>query len=759
MRGNRQVQLEDKMRMSASKAILRGLIFAILLSVLVYFLPAAMAQEAEQEEVGIEEVVVTARRREERLQEVPLSIAAFSAADIEAKSLVSLRDVGQFTTNFSFYNQGQAGNSGSVVYIRGIGQSDPNVFWDPGVGIYLDGVFMGRMQGIDLGLLDMERIEVLRGPQGTLFGKNTIGGAVSLVTTKPGDEFTGYAEVTAGNYDRIDGKFSVDIPITPGVFVMKLAGSSQNRDGFGKRLDWATGEQIDEMGDVDRLNGRAAFNWTPSENVGVQFSLDTAKIREFGAVREVIKFTEPPIAGLLNLFIDPQYSAENFATDSYSTSYASGSNANELDAWGAALVVDWGLGAMDLKSITSYRENEAYNGTDPDGSIYDLIDLIQDVDQDQFSQEFQLGGLSFDDKLDWVVGLYYFEEDAFSDEKLLVYRELLDFIGLDLSFQRRIWVNNKSYAAFGQGTYNVNEKLGLTGGLRYTYEKKDVGRDQLRQETGGILVPYDELDETYSAVSPRVSVDYKWSPDLMTYFSIAGGFKSGGINGTATSDAAFVPFDPEYVWTYELGLRSEAMDNRLRFNASFFYSDYEDIQFTVIRGDPDTGQPLTVIDNAAKATIKGFEMEVMAVPTPQLLLTAALGYIDAEYTDVEPGLPISTATQFVKTPEWSGTISAQYTFPLAGSSEIVGRVDWAYKSEIHHDQLNSPVGLQDSYGLLNARLSYTSNDNKWSLSLFGTNLTDERYIMAATDLSNTLAFGEVQWARPKEWGVSFRYNF
>jgi len=746
------------MRFSTSKSILSGTMLFIIASAVVSQSPVAVAQEAEQEEFNIEEVVVTARRREERLQEVPLSIAAFSAAEIEAKSLVSLRDVGQFTTNFSFYNQGQAGNSGAVVYIRGIGQSDPNIFWDPGVGIYLDGVFMGRMQGVDLSLLDLERIEVLRGPQGTLFGKNTIGGAVSLVTTKPGDELSGYAEATVGSYDRLDGRFSVDIPISEG-FAMKLAGSSQNRDGFGKRLDWFTGDQIDEMGDVDRLNGRAAFNWTPSENVGVLFSLDSAKIREFGAVREVILFTEPPLAGLMNMFVDPQYNADNFATDRYSTSYASNSNANELDAWGASLIVDWGLAKVDFKSITSYRENESVNGTDPDGSFYNLIDLIQDVDQDQFSQEFQLSGLSFGDKLDWVAGLYYFEESAFSDEKLLVYRELLDIISLDISFERLIWVDNKSYAAFGQGTYNVNEKLGLTGGLRYTYEDKAVGRAQLRQETGSILVPFSATGETYSDVTPRLSIDYKWSTRLMTYASFAGGYKSGGINGGATSDAAFVPFDPEYVWTYELGLRSESADQRLRFNASLFYSDYEDIQFTVIRGDPDTGQPITVVDNAAKARIKGFEMEFMAVPTPRLLLSAALGYIDAEYTELEEGLPISTDTKFVKTPEWSGTISAQYTVPLASGARFDGRIDWAYKSDIEHDQLNSPVGLQEAYGLLNARLSYTSVDNKWSLSLFGTNLTDERYIMAATDLSNTLAFGEVQWARPSEWGVSFRYNF
>ncbi len=747
------------MRISASKAILWGSIFLVSFSVLLVQIPVALAQEAGDEGFVIEEVTVTARKREERLQEVPLSISAFSAADIEAKSLVSLRDIGQFTPNFNFFNQGQAGNSGAVIYIRGIGQSDPNIFWDPGVGIYVDGVFMGRMQGVDFSLLELERVEVLRGPQGTLFGKNTIGGAVNVVTVKPNDEFSAYVDFTIGKYDRIDGRANVNIPVAPGVFAMKFMASSQNRDGFGKRLDWNTGEKIDEMGDQDRLNARADFKWTPSETVQVLLSLDGAKIREFGAVREAIKFTEPPIAQLFNLFAVPPYSAETFATEDHFTSFASNSNANELDAWGAALTVDWDFGNVGLKSITSYRETEAKNGTDPDGSFYDIINLIQDVDQDQFSQEFQLSGLSFNDRLDWIAGLYYFTESAFSIEQLLVYRELLDIIGLDINFNRRIWIDNKSYAAFGQGTFAVNEKLGLTAGLRYTYEDKWVARDRFRPFTGDVIVPVGNASQTYSAFSPRLSVDYQWSNVLMTYLSAARGFKSGGLNGVSVTDSEFVPFDPEYVWTYELGMRSEWLDQRLRLNASAYFSDYTDIQFTVIRGDPETGRPATTIDNAAKAEIKGFEIELVAMPVSQLLLTAGVGYTDAKYTKLDEGLPITLDTRFVKTPKWSTTLSAQYSVPLSGGAEIVGQVDWAYKSKINHDQLNSLVGLQEAYSLLNARLTYASTDDKWSVSLFGTNLTDERYIMAATDLSDTLAFGEVQWARPREWGLNFRYNF
>ena len=287
-------------------------------------------QVYSQDDLAIEEITVTARKREERLQEVPLSISAYSAADIESKSLASLKDIGQFTPNFSFSNQGQAGSSGSVVFMRGIGQADPNISWDPGVGIYVDGVYLGRMQGIDLGLMDLERVEVLRGPQGTLFGKNTIGGAVNVVTTKPGDEFSASAEITTGRYDRLDGKVNVNVPLIPDVLAMKVAVSSQNRDGFGKRIDFNSGEKIDEMGDRERMNGRVSINWTPSEDVGILFSLDGAKIKEYGAVREVQLFTSPPLAGLMNMFVPIAYNAANFATDSHFTSFANGENGAPL---------------------------------------------------------------------------------------------------------------------------------------------------------------------------------------------------------------------------------------------------------------------------------------------------------------------------------------------------------------------------------------------------------------------------------------------
>ncbi len=294
---------------------------------------------------------------------------------------------------------------------------------------------------------------------------------------------------------------------------------------------------------------------------------------------------------------------------------------------------------------------EAVSGADPDGSIYGIIDFATFIDHDQFSQELQLSGLSIDERLKWVFGVYYFQEDAFNENPVDVYRELRDFIGLDISFTTRSWVENKSYAVFGQGTYEITDKLSLTGGLRYTYDKKDVTRDRFRHFSGLVFVPLDSLDKNWDAVTGRAGAEYQWNDDVMTYASVARGFKSGGINARSLAENDFLPFDPEFIWTYEVGLRSEWFDRRLRFNASLYYSDYSDIQFTVIQGDPDTGEPITVVDNAAKARIKGFEADLIVAPAPGLTLTAGVGLIDTEYTRVDPGTPITTDTKFTQTPK------------------------------------------------------------------------------------------------------------
>lgn len=712
---------------------------------------------AEKTETGrniIEEVIVTARRREENLQDVPISISAYSAADMEARSFTNLRDLGEFTPNFNFYNHGDTGQTSAVVVIRGVGQTGANIYMDPGVGVYIDGVYLGRMQGVDFDLMDLERVEVLRGPQGTLFGKNTMGGVINMISARPGDDFSGSVELTTGRFNRLDGKAIVNIPLVPGKLAAKFSVATRNRDGYGERLDFFTGQKIDEMGDVERTSGRAVFDWTPNDRVDVLLSLDASKMRQTGPVRKVVEFGQPPIIKLLNIFVDPPY-GDVFMTNNDFTTFSNGGNTNNVDAWGTALTVDWDIESWAVKSITSYREMDSLNDVDPDGSIYQIINLLNTINQKQFSQELQISGVSFADRLNWIGGLYYFEEKASTDQTTTVMGDLKDIIGLDLTIFIKPASSVKHYAAFGQGTYAINDKLSLTAGIRYSYDQKEVSRDI----TGRFNVPWESRSANWGAFSGRFGMEYTWDDDVMTYVSVARGFKSGGIFAHATTSNAFQSFDPEYIWTYEIGMKSDFLDHRIRFNTSLFYSQYDDIQFRVTTADPVTLAPITIMDNVAAAEVKGFEVEIVAAPAQGLTLSAAVGFTDAKYTKADPASPVNETSKFTKTPKWTAILAGQYTVPVKKWGELISRVDYAYKSKVYHDTLNSPRATQAGYGLLNMSLTFATLDSNWSVSMFGSNLMDKRYILAGTDFVGGLGFAEVQYARPREWGVRLTYRY
>ena len=728
---------------------------------LITSMPGAFAQGSESGASVIEEITVTARKREERIQDVPLSITALSAADLNAMSLTSLKEVGHFTPNLTVNDHAQQGNSASLVYIRGIGQDDPAIFWEPGVGMYVDGIYNGRVQGIDIDLMEVERIEVLRGPQGTLFGRNTIGGAINVVSVKPDPEgdLAASAELTIGRYDRVDGRVNIDIPLVPGKLAARVGAVSRNRDGYGDRLDFVTGESIGEMGDKDSSSGLITLNWTPDEDIGVLFSLDTSRVRESGPVRKLIATGQPPIIFLNNIIADPDY-GDIFLTDDDFTSYANGvPGANESDVLGGGLTIDWDIGDVYFKSITSYRDIDTRFGADDDHSIYTIIHTDYLLDQEQLSQEFQIGGVAADDRLDWLAGLFYYEEEAFTRATVDAFAFPGIILGMDFGLVADEAVETESFALFGQGTYSLTDQLSMTAGLRYTEDDKEVGRSRRTLVAGNVIVPAGRQKDSWDDISGRVGLEYSWDDDRMAYFSIARGYKSGGINARSVRSEEFVPFDAETVLTYEVGLRSEWQDNRLRFNATVFFNDYEDIQFLVQRNDPVTLENLTFVDNAGEAEIKGFEMEIVATPTLGLELSAGVGYTDAEYTEVEPGSAVTLDTNFINTPEWSGVLSGQYTMSLENWGELTGRLDYAYQSKTYYDIENSPLIIQDGYGLLQARIDLESSDGKWAASVFGTNLTDERYITAGIDRVSVLGFAQVHYGRPREWGVSFKYNF
>lgn len=746
----------------------------------------------------LEEVVVTARKREESLQQAPLSVTAVTGLDMERRNLTNLMEIGHHIPNvFTTTSPGSSGaSSNSTIFIRGVGQNDFLFTTDPGVGVYVDGVYHPRTLGGVMDLLDLERVEVLRGPQGTLFGKNTLGGALSLVSKKPTGETGGYGELTFGRFDRIDFRGSVELPLVEDQVFGKVSLSYRNRDGYGKRRDFTTREVTDDMGDQDALAVRGQLRWLISDAITADLSVDYTRERQKSLPVVLVQF-EPtsPLAALWNALVaTPSPMSTAFIGDEF-TSFGTGPNVNDLDVGGVNLTINWDLGNnLSLKSITGYREMEAIFNRDGDSSAARYIQTDQDQNQDQVSQEFQLNGLNFDNRLKWVLGAFYFNEhnDETNDVDLAagLYNALEGLpaavipltgtsvcpgpfppnvcaggagnpfnTGFDIEFDIINEIDITSYAVFGQATYDLTDKLSVTAGVRYSYEEKEYFLEHIRANAGVPTVPATTVRDSWNSVTPMGGIDYKWTDDIMTYFLISEGFKSGGFNGRPTVQTAVESYEPETVTSYEIGAKTEWFDNRLRFNIAGFYADYTDVQLTSISADI-TGNLVILVQNAGEAEVTGFEMEMQAAPVPGLEITGAVGYTDFEYKKLNPGVrDITIDSKQVKSPEWTTSASVQYSWPFGSNGTLTARGDWSYASEHPTDVLNTPALIEGGYNLFSARLVYEHVKTGWELALFGTNLADERYIISG---ANTLAsFGHVEavYGRPREWGVSIKKSF
>ncbi len=747
-----------------------------------------------------EEILVTARRREENLQTIPISIAAFTAEALEARSVRDLRDLGDFTPNvdFSISNGLGGGSSEATVFIRGIGQLDTALFADPGVGIYVDGVYLARASGSVLDLLDLERVEVLRGPQGTLFGKNTTGGAISLVTRKPGPDKSFLVELTGGELDRLDGRLVANLPLSERAFV-SFAAASTNRDGFVEGL--ITGE---DYTDDDRDSLRGALRWLASDSVVVDLSAELTRERELAAGQTLLSVDSTPLIDFYNQALagaglTPVGDA--FVTGDLRQTNSTGEHRNHGDVAGATATVTWTTGAVDLTSISAYREIDFDVAADGDGVPRLLAERSFRQQQDQWSQEIHLSGTAAGDsdrgsrRLSWLVGGLYFTESSEEDSLTLIFGDLFAALeaapgpnyappgvpsflcspgppppglpcfggaGNPLNFAffvgagdvERMELETDSWAIFGEGTYALSDRLAATFGLRYTAEEKQF---RFFRAPGSGLPPLDLFNsDDWDAFSPRFSLSYQASDNAMIYASAARGFKSGGFNGRPLEREVLDPYDPETVWTYELGWKTEGYGGRLRLDGAAFFSDYRDIQFSASLNID--GMLVAVFQNAGQAEAAGFELELSARPARGFDLAAGLGYIDTEYTELENVDGATLDGVFPKTPEWTFSFSPQYAFPVRGGGTVTLRADYSYRSEVFNDVANSPQIVQDGYGLVNARAAWASQSGDWELALFGTNLADEEYLEHGFFAA---AFGAAigTAGRPREWGASVRRRF
>lgn len=725
--------------------------------------PPAAGQAADAAAGGfIDEIIVTARRREESVQTVPISLAVISAQSLEKQSLFSLRDAGNTVPNLAISSHAAQGTSAPVIMLRGVGQLQADLSNDPGVGIYVDGVYIGRNQGIDFNLLDLEQIEVLRGPQGTLFGRNTTGGALNITTKRPTQEFGGTVGVRLGNYDRRDVDAQINLPLTDQL-AARISAGYRSEDGYGSRLDYATGRKTGEYGDTNRGSTRGQLLWTPGDAYEMRAIVDWSKTDQSASTRSLRALNPSGIIDQLNGLSDIPFD-ENMLTSNEFNNYATGPNFDEEEGLGAAVIQTWqpdGDTLQSVKSITSYRKVSTHVGVDFDGSPILILDSTYDVRQKQYAQEFQFNGASLQKRLDWTLGLYFFREDASFRQESPVLPEFFLAGGPDIGFVVPSEQRTTSYAAYGQGSYHLTDRLTLTAGLRYTVDKKELGREKYSYYSHAVVIPHQSFEEDWGALTPHADLAFRITPDVLTYVSVSEGFRSGGFNSNPTTAADTAPFDPEYLWTYEAGLKSEWLERRVKLNAAVFHSKYEDMQFSVNTVLPN-GSPVKIYRNAGSATIDGFELEATLQPVDSLTFNLGVGYTDATYTNLDASSGVLKGSRFPGTPEWSVSSALEYQADIGANAALSARVDYTWKSSLLMELVPAvgpdPTPRQDAYGLLDARVALSSARSTWSAGVFGKNLTDERYMTAAHDWGG-LGYKDSVWATPRQYGVFLSYDF
>jgi iron complex outermembrane receptor protein len=715
---------------------------------------------------SLEEIIVTARKREESAQSVPIAITIFSSTELEEREVETIGDVARFTPNL-IYDTGASltgGGLASSIFIRGIGQADFSSSSDPGVGLYIDGVYFGRSFGSVLDTVDVGQVEVLRGPQGTLFGKNTIGGAISITSAMPGDAFGGWVEADVGSYSEHNFKASVNLPLTDGL-AAKLSVSDSNRDGYTR--DPTDGVDYDN---IDRFAGRGVLSWTPTGGFSATTIVDGSQWRENGPGIHLLAVNPAP-GTLLNSFYP---TIGQFITAGENVTYQSGSASllatgmpdprNNLDGYGISETLKVALSPnVTLTSISAYRGVKTDAVTDGDGSPLTESAVEYYVDQHQVSEEMRLNGQNFDERLKWVAGVYYLRETISEEYNNRVFPGIFN-----IDPNQTDDLTNVTKAVFVDATYKVLDNLSLDVGERYNRDNKDfVGQSVFCCGlTGVFLPPGSALGDSSSSWTPKVSIDLQVTPDLLTYVSYAEGFKEGGINPQLTSPADFSRYGPEHDLTYEVGAKSEWFEHRLRVNADAFTSYYSGLQERVTLNPgqlncPEGPLPCGRVLNSAEYRIQGVEGEITALPVRGLEIAANFGYIHdwASYVDpilISAGV-LNYGDKLPKTPDWNGSFSVQYAMPINGLGTLAPRVDYSYRGKTFQDVQNSPQIAQGAYGLLNARVSLTRNN--WEIAVAGKNLTNQIYLTSGYDYYSSIGGAWGLYGPPRTFTVSLKYHF
>jgi len=639
-----------------------------------------------QDKYELETIIVTSQKREENIQEVPMSITALSEIQIEDAGIQDMGDVGFYTPNLYISQAGS--NSELTPIIRGMyNRMNPN----PTVGLYVDGVAYSRHQAYDTDLSDIERIEVLKGPQGTLFGRNTEAGVIRIITKKPGNIWEGKASVTYGNYNTQEYSAVARGPIIKDKLSFGISAKQYFSDGYFENTYLGT----DDVEERDDLSGRATLRWTPTQNWDIILNANAAQYDDGF-------FAFEPIEGI---------------THDISLDYA---GTLEKDLTGQSLNANYEGKGFNFTSITAHRDGEFDTSYDADVTTVDYVRLYYVQDHNQWSQEIRFASPKDAKVFKWLIGAYYFNE-GFDNDLTYDYRQ-----GVVFKSTMKTELDTTNYAFFGQATYTLWEKLGLTAGLRYDSNKKEFkGTTYNSPDVTGTGITEVEGEKTLEVWLPKFAVDYRFTPDVMVYTGISRGYTAGSFNDLDRSVLG-IPYDAEYSWDYEAGLKTAWLDNRLILNFSLFYIEWEDKQAFF-----HTGVVSNIFKNATEATSKGFEIEALIRPVQGLEIVGGFGYTDAEYGKWETGGEEYEGNKLEMAPKFSYNLAAQYRYPISDSGTLFCRLGLQSVGDFYHDLDN--LREQSAYNIVNARMGYEGEYQGYGFSLYlwAKNLLDEEYAAGA----------------------------
>lgn len=691
------------------------------------------AQGADADDASGGDIVVTARRRSESLQDVPLSVTAFGQAELESQGVTSLRDMAHIMPGVQFTERGSLSTQ---LTIRGVGGDSRNIGIEAGVGMYVDGVYVPRTSGYNSDLAEIAQIEVLRGPQGTLFGKNTIGGVINITTKAPSDTFEGSAYASYGNYDALRTQASISGPLADNLSA-RLTVATFDRDGYIHNI--FDGQDVN---DENRRGARLQLLYKAGDSLDITLNADITRDR-----RTTLQSQMASPAGAAA----PYYTGRRFEANTDQP------NRDKRDMWGTSLTANYRLpGGLVLSSISAYRKIDVTVSSDIDQLPVNLFNSNPLTDFVQMaSQELRLTSPG-DGPLRYVGGLYYYHQRGTAVRNI--------FIGGSLANGaiNRAKAITDSYAAYLNADYDLLDTLTLTGGIRYTYEKKTGDYLQIR----GPLLSYDfdDLRRSDKNVSWTGSLTYKPSSAFTAYATVSKGFKSGGFNLDTISAPNLIPddlvFGPEAVVNYEIGIKGQAFDRMLRFSLAAFQMDYSDKQVAQIVATAASPVPSIQVTNAGKAKIRGIELETTLRPMKGLSLSANAAYLDAKYTRFDYSAPgaavtISYAGNRIEfTPDWTLGAQGEYRFGIgSGEGFVTGAVNYNGETYLQPEAL--PKYREPGYALVDARIGYETA-NGVTIALWGKNLTQKAYRTYARVFGglDQLVYGE-----PRTYGVEVRYRF